>query len=101
MALTAKSLSLCKVSHSVSLLEQLWMQLMELLPFFLAKGQHQQGTCSNMTGSLADPLHPSGYDGRLEAAAPACVGQSSIHQGSDHVCPDLRGPLLELRVGIW
>ena len=77
-----------------------WIQLMELLPFFLAKGQHQQGTCSNVTGSLADPLHPSGYDGRLEAAAPAGVGHSSIHQGSRHVCPDLRGPILELRVGI-
>ena len=81
-------------------MEQLWMLLMELLSFFLAKGQHQQGTCSNVTGSLADPLHPSGYDGRLAAATPAGVSQSSIHQGSDHVCPDLRGPLLKLRVGI-
>ena len=73
---------------------------MELLPFFLAKAQHQQGTCSNVTGSLADPLLPSGYDGRLEAAVRAGVGQSSIHQGLDHACPDVRGPLLKLRVGI-
>ena len=76
------------------------MHLKELPPFFLAKGQYQQGTCSNVTGSLADPLHPSGYDGRLEEAAPACVGQASIHQGTDHVCQDLRGQLLKLRVGI-
>ena len=71
------------------------------LPFFLAKGQHQQWTCSNVTGSLADPLPPSGSGGRIEASAPAGAGQVSIHQGSDHVCPDLRGPLLELRVDIW
>ena len=76
---------------------------MELLPFCLAKGQHQQGTCSNVTGSLADPLHPSGYDDRLEAAALADVGHSSIDEGSDHVCPDLRGLRLEfeLRVVLW
>lgn len=74
---------------------------MELLPCCLAKGQHQQGTCNNVTGNLADPLHLSGYDGRKEAAAPAGVGLSSILQGSDHVCPDLRGPLLKLPMGIW
>ena len=76
------------------------MQIMELPPFFLAKGQHQQGTCSTVTDSLADSLHPSGYDGRLEAEALPGVGQPSIHQGSDHVCPDLRGPLLLSRAGI-
>lgn len=73
---------------------------MELLPFFLAMGQHQQGRRSNVTGSLADPSHPSGYDGRLEAAVPAGVGQSSIHLGSGHVCPDLRGLRLKSRAGI-
>ena len=60
----------------------------------LAKEQHQQGTCSDVTGSLADILHPSGYDGWLQVATPAGVGLSSIHQGSDHVYPNLRGPLL-------
>ena len=58
-----------------------WMQLMDLLPFYLAKQQHQQDMCSNVTRSLADPLHPYGYDGNLEAAALIGVGQSSIHQG--------------------
>ena len=53
-----------------------------------------------MTGSPADPLHPYGYDDRLEVAASAGVGQSSIYQGSDHAIPDLRSPLLILRVGI-
>ena len=62
--------------------------------------QHQQGTCRIVTDSLADPLHHSGYDGRLEGTASTGISQSSIHQGSDHVCPDLRSPLLKLCVGI-
>lgn len=35
-----------------------------------------------------------------EAAAPAGVGHSSIHQGSDHMCPDLRSPLLEFELRV-
>ena len=41
-----------------------WSILMELLLIFLAKGQHQQGRCGNVKGSLADPLHLFGCDGR-------------------------------------
>ena len=73
---------------------------MALQQFFLAMGQHLQRTCSNVTDSLAVALHPSGHDDRLEAAVPTGFCHSAIHQGSDHVFLDLRGPLLEMRVGI-
>ena len=76
------------------------MRLMGL-SFFLAKVQHQQGTCSNVTGSHADPLPPFGNGGQFDASAPAAAGQVSMHQGSGPVCLDVHGLLLEPHLGIW